>query len=75
MRWRCRCWWWGGTDDPVTNPEMARRLHAQAASDDKALVLVEGGAHNGLHGEPKVQAAYEALIETVQGPAPQASRD
>jgi pimeloyl-ACP methyl ester carboxylesterase len=65
----------GGTDDPVTNPEMARRLHAQAASDDKALVLVEGGAHNGLHGEPKVQAAYEALIETVQGPAPQASRD
>jgi pimeloyl-ACP methyl ester carboxylesterase len=65
----------GGTDDPVTNPEMARRLHAQAASDDKALVLVEGGAHNGLHGEPKVQAAYEALIETVQRPAPQASRD
>ncbi len=65
----------GGTDDPVTDPEMARRLHAQAASEDKALVLVEGGAHNGLHDEPRVQAAYKDLIETVQRPAPQASRD
>jgi pimeloyl-ACP methyl ester carboxylesterase len=55
----------GGTEDPVTDPEMARRLHDQAASEDRTLVLVEGGAHNGLYDDPEVQRAYRALVERV----------
>jgi hypothetical protein len=60
----------GGTEDPVTNPEMARRLHAEAASDSRRLVMVEGGAHNGLYDEPEVQAAYQDLLERVVAAAP-----
>ena len=60
----------GGTEDPVTNPEMARRLYAEAASDSRRLVMVEGGAHNGLYDEPEVQAAYQDLMERVVAAAP-----
>ena len=55
----------GGEDDPVTDPEMARRLHAEAASEQRQLVLVEGGAHNGLYDAPEVQDAYHDLVEHV----------
>ncbi len=60
----------GGTEDPVTNPEMARRLYAEAASDSRRLVMVEGGAHNGLYDEPEVQAAYQDLMERVVAAPP-----
>jgi len=52
----------GGRDDPVTDPEMARRLHAAAGSEERKLVLVEGGKHNGLYEDAEVQAAYRSLI-------------
>ncbi len=63
----------GGTEDPVTNPEMARRLHEEAASERRKLVLVEGGAHNGLYDDPEVQSAYRELVEHVVTAAPQAA--
>jgi pimeloyl-ACP methyl ester carboxylesterase len=55
----------GGSEDPVTDPEMARRLHAEAGSEQRRLVVVEGGAHNGLYDEPEVMAAYRDLVERV----------
>lgn len=55
----------GGTEDPVTDPEMARRLYDTAASDWRRLVLVEGGTHNGLSDAPDVQRAYGSLLEQV----------
>lgn len=60
----------GGTEDPVTDPEMARRLHAASGSPQRELVLVEGGAHNGLYDEPAVQEAYRSLVSQVTAPAP-----
>jgi len=60
----------GGEDDPVTDPEMARRLHAEAASEQRQLVLVEGGAHNGLYDAPEVQDAYHDLVEHVTTSTP-----
>ncbi len=60
----------GGTDDPVTAPEMARRLHREAAGTDPRLVLVEGGEHNGLYEDPEVQEAYRALVERVTASSP-----
>jgi hypothetical protein len=55
-----------GAEDNVTNPEMARRLHREAGSPDKTLVVVEEGGHNGLYDDPEVQAAYQALVERVK---------
>jgi pimeloyl-ACP methyl ester carboxylesterase len=55
----------GGEEDPITAPEMARRLYQEAASEDRALVLVDGGAHNGLYEDPEVQNAYRSLVERV----------
>lgn len=63
----------GGTDDPITDPAMARRLHEESASDERQLVLVEGGAHNGLYEEPEVQQAYRALVERVIASPPRAA--
>ena len=63
----------GGSEDPVTDPEMARRLHAEAGSEQRRLVVVEGGAHNGLYDEPEVMTAYQDLVERVT-PAPSAAR-
>ena len=60
----------GGKDDPVTDPEMARRLHAEAASEQRRLVLVKGGGHNGLYEAPEVQDAYHDLVEHVTTSTP-----
>ena len=54
-----------GAEDNVTNPAMARRLHAAAAPTDKELIVVEEGSHNGLYDDPAVQDAYRDLVETV----------
>jgi len=61
----------GGTEDPVTDPEMARRLYTAAESEERQLVLVEGGEHNGLYDEPEVQEAYSALVDQVVAASPQ----
>jgi pimeloyl-ACP methyl ester carboxylesterase len=53
----------GGAEDQVTDPAMARRLHDAASSDQKELVLVEEGEHNGLHERDPVRAAYERLLD------------
>lgn len=55
----------GGKEDPVTDPEMARRLHDAAGSESGRLVLVDGGTHNGLYEDPEVQDAYRSLVERV----------
>jgi hypothetical protein len=55
----------GGSEDPVTDPEMARRLHAEASSEQRRLVVVDGGTHNGLYDEPDVREAYRDLVERV----------
>ncbi|PSQ69944.1 MAG: alpha/beta hydrolase [Bacteroidetes bacterium QH_2_64_26] len=59
----------GGEEDPVTAPEMARRLYQQAASEERELILVEEGAHNGLYEDPAVQDAYRSLVERVDSTA------
>ncbi|MFB6274035.1 MAG: alpha/beta hydrolase [Salinibacter sp.] len=63
----------GGEEDPVTNPEMARRLHAAAGSDERQLVIVEGGKHNGLYDDPDVRDAYRSLVEQVAASMPEAT--
>ncbi|WP_103019144.1 alpha/beta hydrolase [Salinibacter altiplanensis] len=60
----------GGSEDQVTNPEMARRLHAEAGSESRRLVIVEGGGHNDLYDHSEVRAAYRALVEDVTVNAP-----
>jgi len=52
----------GGGQDEVTDPAMARELHDAAAADDKELVIVEEGEHNGVHEHPSVQTAYEEFL-------------
>lgn len=54
-----------GAEDNVTDPEMARRLHREAGSPDKQLIVVEEGTHNGLYDDPEVQEAYRELVERV----------
>ena len=54
-----------GTEDNVTDPEMARTLYEAAGSEHKRLVEVEGGGHNGLHEAENVRAAYEDLVQRV----------
>ncbi len=65
----------GGSADNVTDPEMARRLHREAGSADKQLIVVEEGTHNGLYDDPAVQEAYAALVDTVSegDPTPERS--
>ena len=55
----------GGSEDQVTNPAMARRLHAEAGSENRRLVIVEGGGHNDLYDASEVRAAYRALVDDV----------
>ncbi len=52
----------GGAEDNVTDPDMARELHAAAGSSEKDLVIVEEGTHNGLYDAPAVQEAYRTLL-------------
>ena len=59
----------GGEEDPVTDPEMARRLYQEAASDDRELVLVDDGTHNGLYRDPAVREAYRSLVDRVDAAA------
>jgi pimeloyl-ACP methyl ester carboxylesterase len=59
----------GGSEDQVTNPAMARRLHAEAGSENRRLVIVEGGGHNDLYDASKVRAAYRALVDDVTADA------
>ena len=63
----------GGSEDQVTNPAMARRLHAEAGSENRRLVIVDGGGHNDLYDDPEVRAAYRALVETVTTDVPVSS--
>jgi len=53
----------GGAEDQVTDPAMARRLHDAAVTDEKELVIVEDGEHNGLHERDTVQAAYDRFVD------------
>lgn len=54
-----------GTEDNVTAPAMGRRLYEAAGSEQKRLIEVEGGDHNGLHQNDDVQEAYGALVDRV----------
>jgi alpha-beta hydrolase superfamily lysophospholipase len=54
-----------GAEDNVTDPEMAQRLHREAGSKGKQLVMVEDGGHNGLAETDSVQTAYRELVEQV----------
>jgi alpha-beta hydrolase superfamily lysophospholipase len=56
-----------GAADNVTDPAMARRLYEEAGTDQKDLVVVEDGEHNGLHETAAVQSAYQALVQRVAG--------
>ncbi len=54
-----------GTDDNVTDPSMAKRLHEVAGSEQKRLIRVEDGTHNGLHDSLAVEQAYADLVDRV----------
>lgn len=62
-----------GGEDNVTSPEMARELHDVAGSEQKQLIVVEDGSHNGLYDEPAVQEAYRTLVDRIRG-GPSANR-
>ncbi len=53
----------GGGQDNVTPPEMARTLHAEAATTERELVIIEEGGHNELYATPAYQRAYSAWID------------
>jgi len=59
-----------GSNDNVTAPEMARQLHREAGSDDKQLIVVDEGAHNGLYDDPAVRDAYCELVQTIGKDSP-----
>lgn len=56
----------GGSNDPITPPEMARTLHEAAPSAWNELVIVEDGAHNGLYASDAMRTAYRSLLDEVQ---------
>jgi len=58
----------GGAEDEVTAPAMARRLHEASPADEKELLVVEDGTHNGLHEREEVQAAYQRLLDRAVRP-------
>lgn len=60
----------GGKDDPITDPEMARRLYQAGPEENRRLVLVEEGTHNGLYDAPEVQQAFRSLVEEETRPRP-----
>ncbi|MGI9174446.1 MAG: hypothetical protein ACR2GR_03905 [Rhodothermales bacterium] len=49
----------------MADPEMARTLYEKAAPQNKRLVVVEGGGHNGLYREDVYQEAYRAFLSEV----------
>lgn len=55
----------GGSDDNVTDADMARTLHEAAGTAQKELIVVEGGGHNELYDDPRVERAYRTLVERV----------
>ncbi len=73
-----------GAEDNVTDPAMARLLHREAGSQEKRLLVVEDGGHNGLAETDTVQAAYHDLVEQAtpaleselgaRGPTPETQR-
>lgn len=63
----------GGTEDQVTAPDMARTLHAEAASPHKQLVMVDGGGHNALYKESDYRSAYRTLLQQVADTATDAT--
>jgi hypothetical protein len=50
-----------GSNDPITPPELSEKLHRESAADDKQLVEVEGGDHNGLYEYEAYRDAYEGF--------------
>ena len=55
----------GGEDDVIADPEMARTLYKKAAPQNKRLVIVEGGGHNGLYRADVYDEAYRAFLSSV----------
>ena len=55
----------GGEEDVIADPEMARTLYEKAAPPDKRLVIIEGGGHNGLYREDAYREAYRAFLGEV----------
>lgn len=55
----------GGAEDFITAPEMARTLYEEAGTQQKDLVIIEGGGHNELYEANAYQTAYEALLDAA----------
>lgn len=55
----------GGTDDFVADPEMARALDEAAAPGQARLVMVEGGGHNRLFENAAYLDAYAQFLGTA----------
>ena len=54
-----------GEADVIADPQMARTLYKQATSENKRLVVIEGGSHNGLYRDEAYGEAYGAFIDEV----------
>jgi hypothetical protein len=59
----------GGTEDFVTPPAMAKKLHDAAPTPDKQLVVIEGGGHNRLYDQDAYHEAYDQLLQQVSNRA------
>jgi len=55
-----------GAEDEVTPLSMAETLYEQAHVEDKRLLVVDEGGHNGLMARPSVRDAYRAFIAGLQ---------
>ncbi len=55
----------GGAEDVIADPEMARALYEAAAPERKRLVMIEGGGHNRLFEHAAYLDAYDQFLETA----------
>jgi len=54
-----------GSEDPITPPELTEELLAASGAEDKAMVVIEGGEHNGLDAYPRFVRAYREFIGSL----------
>lgn len=57
----------GGEEDEITPVDMAKTLYEAAGTEDKELVTIEEGGHNGLFEFSDYREAYRQLIQRVAG--------
>jgi pimeloyl-ACP methyl ester carboxylesterase len=51
-----------GEEDGVTVPRMAEELYETSGAEEKHLLIIDGGGHNGLYLEPEFSQVYREIL-------------